>query len=197
MKVTPFDAYKSYLGIKNHFTQKKYDYIKYCGKSRASLQSFYKRKDRMWFEKLSRQKSDDEVIDFFVANFITSTDPSTMWIGEIIKSGDRNYTEWQKRNQSLSYIFKEEMSVFDGEDFNSMIKCSKGKHPPLLKHYLNGSICIESMVILNKILNFSSEYDRILEDPVWETLSLKLKKYESFINISVSKYRELLKNVIL
>ena len=121
MKVTPFDAYKSYLGIKNHFTQKKYDYIKYCGKSRASLQSFYKRKDRMWFEKLSRQKSDEEVIDFFVANFITSTDPSTMWIGEIIKSGDRNYTEWQKRNQSLSYIFKEEMSVFDGEDFNSMI----------------------------------------------------------------------------
>ena len=41
-KVTPFDAYKSYLGLKNHFTKPKYDYHKYCGKSRASLQSFYK-----------------------------------------------------------------------------------------------------------------------------------------------------------
>ena len=40
-------------------------YFKYCGKSRASLQSFYKRKDRMWFEKVSRQKTDQEVIDFF------------------------------------------------------------------------------------------------------------------------------------
>ena len=32
-KVTPFDAYKSYLGLKNHFTKPKYDYHKYCGKS--------------------------------------------------------------------------------------------------------------------------------------------------------------------
>ena len=43
-KVTPFDVYKSYLGLKNHFTKPKYDYHKYCGKSRASLQSFYKRR---------------------------------------------------------------------------------------------------------------------------------------------------------
>ena len=192
-----FDAYRCYLSLKNHFTRDHYDYIKYRGKTRATVKAFYKRKDRFWFEKFARQKNDKEVEEFFVSNFVSTTDPETMWIGEIIKEGEERYTQWKRRIQSLSYIFKEEMSVFDGEDFNSMIKCSKGKHPPLLKYYLNGSICIESMVILNKILNFSSEYDRILEDPVWETLSLKLKKYESFINISVSKYRELLKNVIL
>ena len=44
--------------LKNHFTKEKYDYHKYCGKSRASIQSFYKRKDRFFFEKLSRQKDD-------------------------------------------------------------------------------------------------------------------------------------------
>ena len=59
----PFDSYKTYLSLKNHFTKDSYDYFKYCGKSRASLQSFYKRKDRMWFEKVSRQKTDQEVID--------------------------------------------------------------------------------------------------------------------------------------
>ena len=46
----PFDAYRCYLSLKNHFTKEKYDYHKYCGKSRATVQSFYKRKDRFWFE---------------------------------------------------------------------------------------------------------------------------------------------------
>ena len=69
-KVVPFDTYKCYLSLKNHFTKDSYDYHKYCGKSRATIQSFYKRKDRMWFEKISRQKTDQEILDFFVANFV-------------------------------------------------------------------------------------------------------------------------------
>ena len=39
-KVQPFDTYKAYLGLKNHFTKSNYDYHRYGGKSRASLQSF-------------------------------------------------------------------------------------------------------------------------------------------------------------
>ena len=105
----PFDAYKQYLSLKNHFTKDKYDYHKYCGKSRATVQSFYKRKDRFWFEKLARGKDDKEVIEFFISNFITCTDPSKLWIGEMILEGEGRYTAWKKRNQSLSYIFKEEV----------------------------------------------------------------------------------------
>ena len=104
----PFDAYKQYLSLKNHFTKEKYDYHKYCGKSRATVQSFYKRKDRFWFEKLSRNKDDKEVIEFFISNFITCTDPSKLWIGEMIREGEGRYTLWKKRTQSLSYLFKEE-----------------------------------------------------------------------------------------
>ena len=88
----PFDAYKQYLSLKNHFTKEKYDYHKYCGKSRATVQSFYKRKDRFWFEKLVRNKSDQEVIEFFISNFITCTDPSKLWIGEMIREGEGRYT---------------------------------------------------------------------------------------------------------
>ena len=89
----PADAYRCYLALKNHFTKDKYDYHKYRGKVRATNQSFYKRKDRFWFEKFARQKKDKEIEEFFVSNFIYSTDPGTMWIGEMIRgssgSGDR------------------------------------------------------------------------------------------------------------
>ena len=42
----PADAYRCYLALKNHFTKDHYDYHKYRGKTRASNQAFYKRKDR-------------------------------------------------------------------------------------------------------------------------------------------------------
>jgi hypothetical protein len=83
----PFDSYKIYLSLKNHFTKSNYDYHKYCGKTRASVQSFYKRKDRFWFEKISRQKSEKEVEQFFVANFVSCSDPESLWIGDMIKEG--------------------------------------------------------------------------------------------------------------
>ena len=113
----PFDTYKCYLSLKNHFTKDSYDYHKYCGKSRATVQSFYKRKDRFWFEKFSRSKTDAEVVEFFVSNFISCTDPGRLWIGEMMKEGDVRYTEWKKRTQSLSYIFKEEIEQLRNQYF--------------------------------------------------------------------------------
>ena len=38
----PFDAYRCYLSLKNHFTKDHYDYHKYGGKTRATVQAFYK-----------------------------------------------------------------------------------------------------------------------------------------------------------
>jgi hypothetical protein len=193
----PFDAYRQYLSLKNHFTKEKYDYHKYCGKSRATVQSFYKRKDRFWFEKLARNKSDQEVIEFFVSNFITCTDPSKLWIGEMIRDGEGRYTAWKKRTQSLSYIFKEEIqSILANQDLDSIFSRKSG-HPIILKKYLGGDISIETMVILDQILEYRKEFDKHLQDPVWETVSMRMKKYSPFLNIEVSRYKKVLKEVVL
>jgi hypothetical protein len=195
--MAPFDCYKTYLALKNHFTKDSYDYHKYCKKTRASLQTFYRRKDRFWFEKVSRNKDDKEVEEFFVSNFITSTDPSKLWIGEIIREGEVVYTEWKKRTQSLSYIFKEETeNLFDNRKVDDVFDCSRG-HPLVLKQYLNGSISLETLVIYNQIFSFGNDYDKKLKDPVWETVSLKIKKYSPFLHIDVFRYRKILKQVVL
>ena len=62
--MTPVDCYRTYLAFKQHFSKVNYDYFKYQGKSKASPEAFYKRKDRYFFEKMSRQKSDQEIKDF-------------------------------------------------------------------------------------------------------------------------------------
>jgi hypothetical protein len=193
----PFDAYKCYLSLKNHFTKDSYDYHKYCGKSRATLQSFYKRKDRMWFERVSRQKSDEEVVEFFVANFVSCPDPETLWIGEMMKEGEGRYQQWQKKIQSLSYIFREEsQSLFEENKFEDVFSCSKG-HPPLLKKFLSGKISLETMVIYDRIFLYGNTFDKKLKDPVWETVSRRIKKYNPFLNIDVFRFRRILKEIIL
>lgn len=192
----PFDAYKCYLSLKNHFTKDSYDYFKYCGKSRATVQSFYKRRDRFWFEKISRQKSDKEVVDFFVANFVSCNDPETLWIGEMIKEGDSRYKNWQKKIQSLSYIFKEESErLFENNKIDNVFKCSKG-HPIILKKFLSQNISLETLVIYDKILSFSKDYDKKLDDPIWKTVSLKIKKYSPFLHIDMFRYRKILKQIV-
>ena len=41
----PFDAYRCYLSLKNHFTKDSYDYHKVGVLTRVKKETFYKRKD--------------------------------------------------------------------------------------------------------------------------------------------------------
>jgi len=194
--MSPFETYQHYLSLKNHFTNPKYDFFKYGAKTRASLTSFNKRKDKYWFEKTSRKYSDEEVVDFLVSNFSAAENPQSLWIGEIINSGERTYAEWMKRRQSSTYLFKEQSNdILSENELQDLLECSKG-HPKILKAYLGGKISLENFVIWDKIFNFSKDFDKKLSDPVWETVSLKLKKYGPFINIDVFKYKKILRELV-
>lgn len=194
--MSPFDVYKEYLSLKKHFSDKKYDYIKYNGKTRASTASFNKRTDRYFFERTSRKLTDKEVKEYFISNFVSVDNPSSLWIGEIIHSGEKNYTEWKKRQQSLSYTFKQESEeLFENHKLAEIFDCSKS-HPILLKRFMSGKISVETMVIYDIIFDYVKNFDKKLLDPVWETVSLKITKYRPFLNIEVFQYRKILRSII-
>jgi hypothetical protein len=196
MTVTPFETYQHYLSLKNHFTNPKYDFFKYGAKTRASMTSFNKRKDKYWFEKTSRKYSDKEVVDFLVSNFTATDNPQNLWIGEIINSGERNYSEWMRRQQSLTYLFKEQSNELLSEnELESLFNCTKG-HPLILKKFLSGSVSLETLTIFDKVFHFSKNFDKELTDPVWETVSLKLKKYSPFLNIDMFHYKKILRDIV-
>ena len=196
MKVTPFETYRTYLSMKSHFTNPKYDFIKYGGKSRATMTAFNKRKDKYWFEKTSRKYTDQEVIDFLLSNFVNATNPQNLWIGEIINSGERTYAQWKMRQQSLTYMFKEQSeNLLSENDLEKVFNCSKG-HPIVLKKYLGGEISLETLSILEKVFSFQSKFDKKLVDPVWETVSIKLKKYLPFLNINVFQFKKILREIV-
>ena len=115
----------------------------------------------------------------------------------MVREGEDRYMSWKKRNQSLSYIFKEEVeSVLSNQKIDAVFSLKKG-HPIILKKYLSDEISAETMVILDKILGFRQDFDDKLNDPVWETVSMRIKKYSPFLNIDVFHYKKILKQVVL
>ena len=196
LKVTPFETYQHYLSLKNHFTNPKYDFFKYGAKTRASMASFNKRKDKYWFEKTSRKYSNKEIVNFLVSNFVSTDNPQNLWIGEIINSGERKYADWTKRQQSLTYLFKEQSNELLSEnDLESIFDCSRG-HPKILKKFLGGNISLETLTIYEIIFHFSKNFDKKLNDPVWESVNLKIKKYTPFLNINVFNHKKIIKEIL-
>lgn len=194
--MSPYDVYTTYLAMKKHFTDAKYDFFKYNGKTRSSVSAFNKRRDKYFFERMSRKLSDDEIKMYFIANFVATDNPSAVWVGEIIQSGEKRYTELSKKYQSLTYTFSEECrELFDCMELPQVFDCKRG-HPPILKKYLAGEVSIETLSILDLVFSFTAKLDKKLSDPVWETVSLKIKKYKPFINIDVSKCKKILREFI-
>jgi len=194
--VTPYQVYCEYLALKSHFSNEKYDYFKYNKKVRASLTSFNRRADKYWFEKTSRKFKDEEIIDFLVSNFVQSESNSAIWIGSLITEGEKVYSDWKKRQQSLTYLFKEQSTeLFSENELETVFNCSKG-HPMVLKRFLSGKLSPETFVIYDKIFSIVKDFDKKLLDPVWETVSLKIKKYSPFLNTDVFQFKKILREII-
>ena len=194
--MTSFDAYKTYLALKNHFTKPKYDYFKYAGKSRASADSFNKRKDKYWFERISRQKDDEEIKNFFLSNFVALDNPQAVWIGQLMREGEDTYQQWTKRQQSLKYLFTQESNDLLSEGNLDEVLDASRQHPVILKKFLIGKISIETLCIWDKIFLIGNNFDKKLLDPVWEIVSLKIQKYSPFLNIDIQDYKKILRSIV-
>lgn len=195
--MTPFQVFCFFLAIKQHFTRPSYDVIKYNWKVKASLDSFHKRNDRYFYERLSRKKNEQEVKDFFISNFVYSSNPQRVYISDLMKDGEEVYINWMKRNQSLSYIFKNEISdLLHQYNLNELIKCKNSQHSILIRKHLQNTLSIESLVIFEKILHYVRDYDKVLDDPIWDSLKLKIKKYERLLNIDMTKYSKIIQELV-
>ncbi len=184
-----YEVYQTYLALKLHFTKENYNFFIFSGKTRASKQSFEKRKDKYFFKKLGRKFKREELINFFVSHFIHD---DGAWIGNISIYNSKVYSEWKNRIQSMSFIFKNEMEMLLelDSDFDSLFEIHNGSHPIVLKEHLSGNISLESFVILNKLVNFIPYFNKNISDPiVWPEIRKKVVKYEPFITVDENKYK--------
>lgn len=195
--ITGYEAFCLYQSLKLHFTTDSYDFFKYGGKSKTSLESFDNRKDKYHFHKLSRRLSNkDDLTSFIVANFL---EKPNLWVGDLLTTDSETiYRQRQKVIQSMSYIFENDCrSIFNGiKNPNEVIQCN-GDYPILLLKELRKEIQIESICLLNNILNFLPMWKTKISDDIrWPIIFRKYVKYSCFLPTDMIRYKHILKKVL-
>jgi T4 gene Gp59 loader of gp41 DNA helicase len=184
--MSAFECYQHYIALKNHFTQPSYDYFKYQGKTKASFAKFETRKDKLFFQKVAKHP---EPISFMLSNLLEN---NKAWIRDIAYSEEasRIYQDHQKRLQSLTYTFKNDLSKLNDDYFSNFT----GTNPHVIKLYMQGEISLETLAILADTTTGSIDQwdEKLACDPTWEPISTKLKKYIPFLQYDKKKYRKII-----
>ena len=186
----PIDVYQMYSAMKAHFSKSNYDFIKYGGKTKVSRDSFWKRNDRYFFVKISKKYNNDEIKDYLLSNFIQNRN------GYIANFNDQNYENWLDRKMMFYNIFQQELKPYI-KNFEPLFEIKGGNHPTLLKEYLGKRVSLETMVILDELVDFSKKWDEQLgDDVVWPDIKNLMKNYKGFLTIDKNKYRMKLLSLI-
>jgi len=193
---TGFAAYALWNALKLHFTSDSYDYFKYNGKTNVSKQTFANRKDKYQFYKLSRKYDLEQLKHFYVSNFLAGNGE---WVGDLLQDGEGNYTKWQKTIQSLTYTFENDIiKLLDMVDNpNELLVVKQNQFPKLMMYATQGDICLETLIILDNIMNFFPMWEKeIYDDIVWPNFKMKCVKYRPFLHYEKEKFKEILKEKI-
>lgn len=197
-----FSVYKTYLAVKLHFTSASYDYHKYEGKINAKLDTFTSRNDRYFFHKLSKQYKEDEILDFFVANFAKD---DKKWVKSLLENdGKGNYLEYRKYKESVSYHFRSDCSLLydyiggDMARFNDVLLVHNGQHPTMLRLLLQRKINIQSAIILDSVLSYSKNWSKdITEKIVWPKIAFKMAKLKGFVKYNETECKLIMKEIFV
>lgn len=184
-----FEVYSTYVALKTHFSRKTYDYFKYNGTVKVSIEKYNKRPDKYFFEKIAKKYNKEEVIQYFVSNFLVNSN------FHIIQMNNQNYVEWQRKMQSFSYLFSTDVDTILERctSINECMQCNNANHSQVLKLFLGGSLMMETLIMLNRLTGFIDRYDDLLnEDPIWKQLSFTLKKYDPFIQGSSKQVKQII-----
>jgi hypothetical protein len=188
--MTEFEAYKMYLALKAHFQTDDYDVFKMHGRIRASRKSFNGLGKEFAFRRLIKvYDTEDTVCNFMVANFIQGNH----WGGVFDTTAAKEFMAWQRRNQSLSYTFEQDLNRLFTEaaedDVADVFAFDAGTHPYILKAFMRRAITPETLVILDKLTNWVANCQLTDTDPVWRDIRRLIVKYKPFVKINLDKFQ--------
>jgi hypothetical protein len=193
--MTPDEVLDLYTALKLHFTTS-YDFFKYNGKLKARKGTYEDRHDRGHLFRLSRKYQAHEIQGVIIANLLKN--PVATWPGSLINDESAQiYNDWLAVQNSLSYSFKTDMNTIrdSGVTLTNLFLVQNGQHPELLKMFLGKKIKFETMIILLKLLQMQSYWDKLIEEQVvWPDVSRIITKYEPFMTWNRKEMGEIMKN---
>jgi hypothetical protein len=189
-----YGAYLLFIALRTHFSNKKYDFFQMHGKLRATKESYFKRNDKWFFEKVAKEHTAEELRDFYLANLLEDKHYITEMIDE---TAEVKYTDYQRRKQSLSYHYSNDLGRIFDQGIENPFLVSSDSYPVLVLLFLRGAISIETMVILDDFTGYTGKFDKYYSDDViWPKISQKISKYRPFLKYDKVKMKNILKGIV-
>lgn len=193
--INSFQSYKLYLILVNAF-KKGYDPVKYSWKIRVQQNSFEKRKDKYFFEKIQKSFDIFEQQKIFMVNLLANQD---QWIGDMLSQDQiMFYRKYMSRFNDLSILFKEDLQNLilfcksKGRMFKSLFLIEDNKEPMIFKLLQNDSIQYETFILLDSYFNIIEMLDES-KNFIWDQYSVRIKAYKNLFVIDKLEVIKILK----
>lgn len=172
------DYYVMFVALQRHF-RGSYDYFKYNGKIRISNATF--NKNEYTCNKLKKKYSITEFKWLCISNLMKKPD---IWITDLLnEQSEELYHTTRSNIFSLRYNFQTDLSTLSSYgNFNDVLNPIGGELPISYKLAKVGEIKLESLIILDRLVNIFEVW-RKYEDVISSQYLDCWKKYSKFIDI--------------
>lgn len=172
-----------------------YDALKFNFKGpRLKKESFLGHKNRYEFEKLARAfPKKNDLILYFLSNILANK----TWITNMNRS---NYDDYLASLQSMQYRFKGDMNVLrehcDKFD-DAFVPKRAGEIPVIYKLYQSDAICLNSLAVLDYLVQYTSKISKNFNDPleIISDITFKIIKYKPFLRSEMNVEKS--KNIVI
>jgi predicted nucleic acid-binding OB-fold protein len=74
-----------------------------------------------------------------------------------------------------------------------VLEVKNGQHPILLKEFMAKKVSLETICIMDEIVEFTKDWDRMISERiVYPEIHNKINKYKSFVDFDRVKYKKVL-----
>ena len=191
---TGFGAYQLFIALRTHFSSSRYDFFRMNGKTRVTKESYLKRNDKWFFDKIAKEYSAEELRDFYIANLLQDRH----YITELLDDGAKStYINYQRQRQGLSYYYSNDLGRLFDKGLREPFIIHHDTYPTIVLLFLRRTISLETMVILDDQLGFTSKFDKHYgDDVIWPKVSQKISKYRPFLKYDKAKMNDILKGIM-
>ena len=190
MRMDGYSTFKLHHAINLHFNGT-YDCFKYNFKTNITEKTYWKRPDKFQLTKIGKRfKSKDDIILYFAAHQVAGNKYS----GDMLRD-EETYTQFLKRIDSISYLFKNELEGISDNGFDTLLEIEE-TYPKIIHLYLEGMVSLETVCIVNRLTGFIEKANlKISETILWPDLYKKISKFQSFLKVDDSKMRKIILDV--
>ena len=180
-----YDAYCMYQALKLHFTVTTYDYFKYNKKTRCSVDTFDKRRDKYTFHRLAKKYPvPEELESFLAASFFMMP---KLWVGDLFsEEAVSSYSQRRKIKESFEYSIREDLyghQVQSLEDLRKEMQVHDGEYPPLLLGVMQHRFQPETLIGVDLLTQCLDTWEGKISDTIiYPALRLRLRRYAPFLH---------------